>query len=203
LTKSTLATDLPITKVTEQRNTCPVYGGSDLPQSTVFTLRRSGISSRARDLAIQLLVIVRERNDRRISFRANCPKDQVMDRQEVGKLGEKAAQKFLKKRGYRIRETGFRCRHGEIDIVAQKKDYLVFVEVRTKSNLDFGTPEESITQAKKERLIASALTYTGNHQNIPSLWRIDVVAIELDDKGKTKRIEHIENAIEQVSRFNC
>jgi len=61
-----------------------------------------------------------------------------MDRQEVGKLGEKAARKFLKKRGYRIRETGFRCRHGEIDIIAQKKDYLVFVEVRTKSNLDFG-----------------------------------------------------------------
>jgi putative endonuclease len=126
-----------------------------------------------------------------------------MNRQEVGKLGEKAAQKFLKKRGYRICETGFRCCHGEIDIVAQKKDCLVFVEVRTKSNLDFGTPEESITQAKKERLIASALTYTTTHQNIPSLWRIDVVAIELDDKGKPRRIELIENAIDQVSHFNC
>jgi len=126
-----------------------------------------------------------------------------MNRQEVGKLGEKTAQKFLKKRGYRIRETGFRCRHGEIDIIAQKKDCLVFVEVRTKSNLDFGTPEESITQAKKERLIASALTYTTTHQNLPALSRIDVVAIELDDKGQVKRIELIENAIEQVSRFNC
>jgi len=126
-----------------------------------------------------------------------------MDRQEVGKLGEEAARKFLKKRGYRIRETGFRCRHGEIDIVAQKKDYLVFVEVRTKSNLDFGTPEESITQAKKERLIASALTYTTTHQNLPPLWRIEVVAVELDGKGKIKRTELIENAVEQVSHFNC
>jgi putative endonuclease len=126
-----------------------------------------------------------------------------MDRQEVGKLGEKAAQKFLKKRGYRIRETNFRCRHGEIDIIAQKKDWLVFVEVRTKSNLDFGTPEESITQAKKKKLVALALTYTSTHQDLPPLWRIDVVAIELDDKGKLKRIELIENAIEQVSRFNC
>ena len=126
-----------------------------------------------------------------------------MDRQEVGKLGEEAARKFLKKRGYRIRETGFRCRHGEIDIVAQKNDYLVFVEVRTKTNLDFGTPEESITQAKKERLIASALTYTTTHENIPPLWRIDVIAIEIDDKGKTKRIDLIENAIEQVSHYNC
>jgi len=126
-----------------------------------------------------------------------------MDRQEVGKLGEKTAQKFLKKRGYRIRETGFRCPRGEIDIIAQRKDYLVFVEVRTKSNLDFGTPEESITQAKKKKLVALALTYTSTHQNLPSLWRIDVVAIELDDKGKPKRIELIENAIEQDSRFNC
>jgi len=126
-----------------------------------------------------------------------------MDRQEVGKLGEEAARKFLKKQGYRIRETGFRCPRGEIDIIAQKKDCLVFVEVRTKISLDFGTPEESITAAKKERLIASALTYTNTHQNIPSLWRIDVVAIELDEKGKIRRIEHIENAIEQVSHFNC
>ena len=126
-----------------------------------------------------------------------------MNRQEVGKLGEKAAQKFLKKQGYRIRETGFRCHHGEIDIIAQRKDCLVFVEVRTKSNLDFGTPEESITQAKKKKLIALALTYTNTHQNLPSLWRIDVVAIELDEKGKPKRIELIENAVEQDFHFNC
>ena len=126
-----------------------------------------------------------------------------MDRQEVGKLGEEAARKFLKKRGYRIRETGFRCRHGEIDIIAQRKDCLVFVEVRTKSNLDFGTPEESITQAKKEKLIASALAYTNAHRKLPPLWRIDVVAIELDDRGKTTRIELIENAVEQSSHFNC
>jgi len=124
-----------------------------------------------------------------------------MNRQEVGKLGEKAAQKFLKKRGYRIHEVSFRCPHGEIDIIAQQKDYLVFVEVRTKSSLDFGTPEESITQSKKKKLIASALTYVNTHQNLPSLWRIDVVAIELDDKGQTKRIELIENAIEQDSPF--
>jgi putative endonuclease len=126
-----------------------------------------------------------------------------MDRQDIGKLGEKTAQKFLKKRGYRIRETGFRCSRGEIDIVAQRKDWLVFVEVRTRSNPDFGTPEESINQAKKERLIASALTYTTTHQDLPPQWRIDVVAIELNDKGKPKRIEHLEYAIEQVSRFNC
>jgi len=126
-----------------------------------------------------------------------------MNRQEVGKLGEKLAQKFLKKRGYRIRETNFRCREGEIDIIARQADYLVFIEVRTKSNLDFGSPEESITQSKKEKLIAVALTYITTHQKLPPLWRIDVVALELDNKGKAKRIELIENAIEQESHFIC
>ncbi len=120
-----------------------------------------------------------------------------MNRQEVGKLGEKLAQKFLKKKGYHIRETNFHCPRVEIDIIARQGDYLVFVEVRTKSNLDFGTPEESITQAKKEKLIASSLAYINTHQNLPSLWRIDVVAIEVNDRGKIKRIALIENAIEE------
>lgn len=120
-----------------------------------------------------------------------------MDRQEVGKLGEQIAHRYLKKRGYRIREKGFRCRHGEIDIIAQKEDCIVFVEVRARTGLDFGTPEESLTRAKKRRLIASALTYTSTHQDLPAQWRIDVVAIELDDQGRTRRIELIENAVEQ------
>jgi len=118
-----------------------------------------------------------------------------MNRQEIGKLGEKLAVEFLRKRGYRIRETNFRCREGEIDIVAQQMDFLVFVEVRTKSDLGFGSPEESITQSKKERLVSSALSYISTHKNLPPLQRIDVVAIELDQGGKAKRIELIENAI--------
>jgi putative endonuclease len=118
-----------------------------------------------------------------------------MNRQEIGKLGEKLAQKFLKKRGYHIYETNFHCRVGEIDIVAKKRDYLVFVEVRTKSNLNFGPPEESITEGKKKRLVSSALHYINTHHDLPSLWRIDVVAVEIDAKGKSKRIELIENAI--------
>jgi len=118
-----------------------------------------------------------------------------LNRQERGKLGEKLARKLLQKKGYHIRETNFRCRTGEIDIVAQKEDCLVFVEVRTKSSRDFGTPEESITEGKKERLVASALHYVDSHHDLPSSWRIDVVAIEMDDKGKSKRTELIENAI--------
>ena len=106
------------------------------------------------------------------------------------------ARDTLKKRGYRILETNFRCRRGEIDIVAQQKDCLVFVEVRTKSNLDFGSPEESITAIKKQRLISLALTYIDTHQDLPSLWRIDVVAIETSLEGKPERIEIIEDAVD-------
>lgn len=118
-----------------------------------------------------------------------------MNRRELGRFGERLARDTLKKKGYRILETNFRCRRGEIDIVAQQKDCLVFVEVRTKSNLDYGSPEESITAIKKQRLVASALTYIDTHQGLSSLWRIDVVAIEISPEGKPERIEIIENAV--------
>ena len=116
-----------------------------------------------------------------------------MDRKNVGALGEKLAREFLKKKGYRILEANYRCREGEIDLVARRKDYLVFVEVRTKTSNDFGTPEESVTSAKKEKLISLAHSYINSHQDIPSLWRIDFVAVELNEKGKASRIEIIEN----------
>lgn len=118
-----------------------------------------------------------------------------MKRKELGATGEKLARDFLKKKGYKIREANYRCREGEIDIVARKKDYLVFVEVRTKTSAGFGSPEESVTFAKKEKLIASALTYMSQHQDLPESWRIDFVAVELDRNGKATRIELIENAI--------
>ena len=121
-----------------------------------------------------------------------------MNRRELGRFGERLARDTLKKSGYRILETNFRCRRGEIDIVARQKDCLVFVEVRTKSNLDFGSPEESITAIKKQRLVSSALTYIDTHQDIPSLWRIDVVAIEINIEGKPERIEIIEDAVNQL-----
>ena len=118
-----------------------------------------------------------------------------MKRKELGAAGEKLARNFLKKKGYRIRETNFRCREGEIDIIAERKDYLVFVEVRTKTGSGFGSPEESVTFAKKEKLIATALAYLNSHTNLPDNWRIDFVGIELDEKGKATRIELIENAV--------
>ena len=118
-----------------------------------------------------------------------------MKRRDTGILGEKLAKDFLKKRGYRIYETNYRCPEGEIDIVARHKDSLVFIEVRTKKSLEFGSPEESITPTKMERLRAVAAHYWQTHNNLPPLWRIDVVAVEIDRKGKPLRIELIENAV--------
>jgi len=118
-----------------------------------------------------------------------------MKRKTTGIIGEKLARDFLRKRGYRILETNYRCPKGEVDLIAEHKDFLVFVEVRAKRSRDFGTPEESITPTKMEHLRTVAAHYCQTHHNLPQLWRIDVVAVELGQKGKPLRIELIENAV--------
>lgn len=118
-----------------------------------------------------------------------------MKRKETGSAGEKLAQAYLKKHGYRIIETNYRCPEGEIDIIARHKDYLVFIEVRTKRSNTFGSPEESITATKMAHLRSVASHYLQSHEKLPPLWRIDVVAVELDPSGKATRIDVIENAV--------
>jgi putative endonuclease len=118
-----------------------------------------------------------------------------MKRIDVGKLGEKLAADLLKKRGYKIIETNYRCPRGEIDIIARHNKSLVFIEVRSKTSLEFGTPEESITAVKRERIRTAARHYLQTHEGLPEQWQIDVVAIELTPEGKTRRIELIENAV--------
>jgi len=116
-------------------------------------------------------------------------------RRDVGILGEKLAKDFLKKRGYHILESNYRCPEGEIDIIARHKDSLVFIEVRTKRSLQFGSPEESITPTKMEKLRVVAAHYQQTRNNLPPLWRIDVVAVEIGPKDRPVRIELIENAV--------
>lgn len=123
--------------------------------------------------------------------------DNKMKRKEKGNLGESLARDFLKRKGYRILETNYRCQFGEIDIIACFQDYLVFIEVRTKSSLNYGTPEESITATKIQHLERAVANYQQNHLNLPTLWRADLVAVELDGRNQLKRIEHIENAFER------
>jgi putative endonuclease len=121
-----------------------------------------------------------------------------MNRRETGAMGEKIACNFLGNNGYRIIETNYRCREGEIDIVAQHREVLVFVEVRTKKSLTYGTPEESITYTKMQHLRAVAEHYEQHHVDLPPQWRIDVVAIQMHGNGKVCRVEIIENAVEDI-----
>jgi len=134
-------------------------------------------------------------------LRPDSGRTDVMDkgvsltRREVGSRGEKLAVDFLKGLGYKIVQMNFRCRQGEIDIIAQQGECLVFVEVRTKKSSDFGTPEESVTYSKREKLISLANIYLQTLDSPPMSWRIDVVAVELTPDNRISRLEHIENAI--------
>ena len=121
-----------------------------------------------------------------------------MKRQDTGNLGEKLAAEFLNEQGYTVLQTNYRCPEGEVDIVARQEDCLVFIEVRTKRGKEFGSPEESITPAKMEKLRRVAANYRQAHDDIPDAWRIDVVAVELDRQNRPLRIELIENAIGEL-----
>ncbi len=119
-----------------------------------------------------------------------------MNYAEVGRRGEELARKLLRKSGYRILDTNVRGHFGEIDIIARQKRCYVFVEVRTKTGVAFGTPEESITAHKKNKLVTCALAYVASHPELHDAeWRIDVVAIELDEEGRQVRAEIIESAV--------
>jgi putative endonuclease len=117
------------------------------------------------------------------------------NRKRLGAFGERVAKGYLQKHGYEIMESNFRCPAGEIDIVARDGDAIVFVEVRTRRGQQFGTPEESITPAKKAKLIELAESYIQAREDLPLPWRIDVVAIEVNRGGEISRIELIEDAI--------
>ncbi|HEX77661.1 MAG TPA: ribonuclease HII [Dehalococcoidia bacterium] len=127
--------------------------------------------------------------------RSFAPVREVLTPLKLGAHGERLATEYLRQRGFSIRETNFRSPEGEIDIVAQKGELVVFVEVRTRQSKAFGTPEESITRAKKARLVASAQAYIQSHPDLPPACRIDVLAIDMR-RGRPARIELIENAVQ-------
>jgi putative endonuclease len=119
-------------------------------------------------------------------------------RRGLGDMGENLAVEYLQNHGYVIRERNWRMPQlGEIDIVAEERGCLVFVEVRTRRGRAYGTPEESINVAKKLRLVQLAMSYRQTHQDVglPADERIDIVAVELTPAGRLFRIEVIKNAV--------
>ena len=117
------------------------------------------------------------------------------DRKERGSWGEDRAALYLRLHGYKVVERNFRCRQGEIDIIARKGDIVAFVEVKQRKNADFGEAREFVTYSKQRRVIAAA-----------ELWllktrcelqpRFDVIEVYAPEGTKTLRpeIHHIENA---------
>ena len=115
----------------------------------------------------------------------------------IAKLGEDKACEYLKKLGFKILERNFRKGYGEIDIVAIeeiKKDgkVLVFVEVKTRTSNQFGTPLEGITYWKLKSLIKTAQYYKMTHLNLPESLRIDAVAVILNE-NEVQNIELTKN----------
>jgi putative endonuclease len=117
----------------------------------------------------------------------------LLHRQSLGKLGEDIATSHLQKEGYRIIQRNFKARYGEIDIICVKDNVLVFVEVKTRIGLAFGTPEEAVTPRKLQEVIKTAEYFVLSNKNLPSQLRIDVVAITLDSDRKVINFNHIQN----------
>ena len=123
-----------------------------------------------------------------------------MRHNDVGKLGEDAASKFLSKNGYKILERNIHISHNEIDIIAKNKSFLVFVEVKTRTvdedlYSEYGTPASAVTKQKQMRIITAARAYL-HMKNFSDLQpRLDVIEVYVDKaSGKISKINHFEDA---------
>lgn len=117
-----------------------------------------------------------------------------LTRQQKGKLGEEAACRWLREQGYRIWKRNWRCRTGEVDVIAELEGFIVFVEVRSRSYVgSYGTPQESVDVRKMQQVRATAEVYlhTVGTKLQP---RFDVIAVMLNGSGEIVSIEHISNA---------
>lgn len=116
-------------------------------------------------------------------------------RKQLGSWGESVAATYLEAHGYTIVTRNWRCARGEIDLVARTGDELVFVEVKTRRGRQMGTPEEGVTPRKARKLLELAQRYLLAHDLDDVAWRVDLVAVELDGRGKLVRCEHVKEAV--------
>ena len=121
-------------------------------------------------------------------------------RRARGDAAEERACRHLERSGFTIEERNYRTKGGEIDIVARRGDVLVFVEVRSLEVPDFGSPEESVTPAKRRRIVGAARQYLSKVP--PSSWRearFDVVAVE--GSGDTAVLRHYPAAFDAKGKI--
>ena len=118
-------------------------------------------------------------------------------RQGLGRTGERLAAEELTHRGYTIIERNFRCRHGEIDLIAEDANDLIFVEVKTRRGNAYGLPEEAVTPRKQQKIVQVATYYLDLHQCSERSWRIDVVAVQLSSNGHFEEIRVHQHAVQE------
>lgn len=116
-------------------------------------------------------------------------------RQALGRTGERLAAEALMDKGYHILERNFRCRHGEIDLVAQDEHELVFVEVKTRRGTSYGLPEDALTLHKRRKILEVASYYLDLHTCSDCSWRVDVVAVQFSTGGKLEEIRVYQHAV--------
>ena len=112
------------------------------------------------------------------------------ERTRLGNQGEEMAAQYLLAEGLEVLERNFRTRYGEVDLVARDGPAIVFVEVRTRRSATFGTPEESVTVRKRQKVVLAAQQYLQDHGLDQAEWRVDVVAIRLG--GSEPTINHVQ-----------
>lgn len=117
-----------------------------------------------------------------------------MDKKELGRQGELAARRYLaEEKGYRIRCCNYRSRIGEIDIIAEEKRTLIFVEVKTRTNREYGQPCEAVERHKQHKIVTTAAGYLSRY----GLWgrpcRFDVIEVYATAAGKV-RLRHLPQA---------
>ncbi len=123
-----------------------------------------------------------------------------MSTKRIGDRGEQLAAAYLERRGYTILERNYRFERAEVDLVCfqpaeryEAGGELVFAEVKTRSGLGYGRPEEAVTDEKKRHLIRAARAYLYEHKLEGAPCRFDVISIVLQ-RGREPEIEHFENA---------
>ena len=115
----------------------------------------------------------------------------MAEHNELGKLGEELAVEFLRKEGYEILETNWTFQKAEIDIIAQKENTLAVVEVKTRSSLEFGLPQDFV-KPKKIQLLVKAINEYVVSKNLDVEVRFDIIAVHKENKSFA--IEHLKDA---------
>jgi putative endonuclease len=115
-------------------------------------------------------------------------------RRSIGLIGEDIAADFLERKGYSILNRNFRTPYGEIDLITEQGNSIVFTEVKTRASISLGPPEISITRRKADHMRSAAEFYIQEHGEQYDEWRIDVISVQIRT-NEAPHIVHFENAI--------